>query len=508
MKLLKLQVIIAFALLTLSVLSYAETITLNNREYEKINDQWYQIEGSDQYLVNTSVITVKFNPDISESQINTKLTELGCTALRTNILGYMDIEIPSGVDPLEIVQEYIGTSIVDVAEPNTIGEYIAESDDPLFSNQWYLGSEASSYGIDAVNAWDIETGNPNVLVAVLDSGSDILHEDLENNIWVNPGEDLDGDGVVWDMDDINGIDDDGNGYVDDITGWDFGSNNNDVTGSFYHGTHVAGIAGATTNNKKGVAGVAGGWNSDKGCGMMIGGVGDSSPNGAILDDAILYAAMKGAKVITMSLTVAPSTAIDDAIAVARNNYNCFIDCASGNGYSSSISYPSSNPNVVAVGGTDGGSRASFSNYGDGLMVVAPGVDIWSSRIGNTYGTGGGTSYAAPQVAAVAGLVASRYPEFTNKDIEKVICLTAMKLPYDFNQIKEYGTWNNEVGYGKLNADRALGYTGIVDKSKELVEGNYFYGTDVNISNSASLTCDLDSRTYLFENSRYCQENCV
>ncbi|NOR45771.1 MAG: hypothetical protein GQ534_09325, partial [Candidatus Delongbacteria bacterium] len=236
MKLLKLHVIIAFALLILSVLSYAETITLNSREYEKINDQWYQIEGSDQYLVNNSVITVKFNEDLSELQINTKLTELGCTALRTNILGYMDIEIPAGVDPLMKVQEYIESGLVNMAEPNTIGEYVVASDDPIYNDQWHHHDELLEWGIDSYKAWDIESGNPNVLVAVLDSGTDILHEDLENNIWVNPGEDLDGDGVVWDMDDINGIDDDGNGLVDDITGWDFGNNNNDVTGSFYHGT--------------------------------------------------------------------------------------------------------------------------------------------------------------------------------------------------------------------------------------------------------------------------------
>jgi len=329
----------------------------------------------------------------------------------------------------------------------------------------------------------------------LDSGTEILHIDLEGNIWVNPGEDLDGDGVVWDMDDINRIDDDGNGYIDDIVGWDFGNDNNDVTGPYYHGTHVAGVTGAVTNNKTGVAGVAGGWSeANPGCKMLIGGVGDSAPIGDVLDDAIIYAALNGVKVITMSLTVGQSSAIEDAIETAYNDYNCFVDCASGNSYAPSLPFPANSEYVFAVGAsTEDKMRASFSNYGEGLDVVAPGVEIYSTQLDNTYGSSSGTSFAAPQVAGVAGLIASYRPDFTNTDIERVICWTAEKLPYyDFNEEKEYGRWNNEVGYGKLNADRALGISGVISSSIELTQGNYICGEEgeeVILNNGATLKVD-------------------
>ena len=250
----------------------------------------------------------------------------------------------------------------------------------------------------------------------------------------------------------------GNGYFDDIVGWDFDNNNYDVVGPFYHGTHVAGIAAAVTNNSKGVAGVAGGWGATSpGVKLMILGVGDFAPDGSILDDAILYAAANGADIIQMSLTVGESAAIDAAIASAHQTDRVFIDCASSNDSSPTVSYPARAKYVYAVGATDtSDQRWPFSNYGDSLDVVAPGVDIWSARKSNSYGKGSGTSYAAPIVAGIAALTLSYAPSIDNSDIEEIIARSADRVGgYSYIQNKTYGSWDNEMGYGRVNAYIAL-----------------------------------------------------
>lgn len=405
---------------------------------------------------------------------------------------------------LEVVENFLIDSSIEIAEPNTFGEFVTNANDTYYWDQWHLQDEIITGGIDAYKAWNKENGDPDVVIGILDSGTDILHEDLEGNIWVNPGEDLDHDGVVWDADDMNGVDDDGNGLVDDLSGWDFENNNNYLPGPYYHGTHVAGIAGAETNNQQGVAGVAGGWTtSDKGCSLLIGAVGGNSPVGSVLDDAILYAAKSGANVITMSLTVGYSQAIVDAINTAYNTYGVFVDCASGNQSSSSLPFPANAENCFSVGAStqrpnpgEPFYRADFSNYGIGLMLVAPGVGIESTQLNNTYGAATGTSFSAPQVAATAGLIHSYHPYFNLKEIEKVLCLTAMKLPnYVFTDGYEYGTWNNEVGYGKLNADRAIGIKDDIASNMILKEGNYICD-EVHLTNNSTLSLTGNSRLYL------------
>ncbi len=434
-----------FFILTTSLLS--QTIRLNGREYQKISGQWHQVESGYNYRVDNSLITVKFKNQTSLAQIEILNQSLGAQLVRKSPLGFYDLQIPGEADPMDILQNYSQHALVEIAEPNTIGEYLGEPNDPRFSDQWFHET------INTPDAWDWETGGSEVIVGVLDSGTDILHEDLKGNIWVNPGEDLDDDGVVWDLGDINGVDNDGNGFVDDLVGWDFGNNNNDVEGPFYHGTHVAGIAGAVTNNNKGVAGVAGGWYSTKGIKMLICGVGDSAPNSAILDDAILYAASEGVDVITMSLSVGQSSAISSAIETAHNTYGCFINCASGNNFSSSVRFPASAKYVFAVGATTSSDqRASFSNYGDSLDVVAPGVDIWSTQKNNSYNKDSGTSYASPQIAGIAALLKSHKSTYTNEDIEMIIATSAEKVGgYSYNQTRKHGSWNNQMGYGRVNA---------------------------------------------------------
>lgn len=458
----------------------AQVESINSINYKKLNNKWYQHYNGYQYEVDQATITVKFKSGTSQDQIYAMVQLNNCSILRFNSLGYYDLAVNENSDCIALVMSLMNDPRIEFAEPNTIGEYINHANDTYYWDQWHLQDEQITGGIDAYRAWNKENGNPTVIIGILDSGTDILHEDLKGNIWVNPGEDIDGDGVVWDVGDINGIDEDGNGRIDDLSGWDFENNNNDLPGPFYHGTHVAGISGAETNDQQGVAGVSGGWTStDKGCSLMIGGVGGNSPVGSVLDDAILYAAENDADIVTMSLTVGYSQAIVDAINTAYNTYGVFIDCASGNGNSYMLPFPANVNSCFAVGAStkrisgDPIYRASFSNYGDGLMVVAPGVDIKSTQKDNTFGSSSGTSFSAPQVAATAGLIKSHHPDFTVQDIEEVMCLTAMKLPYyTFSSGYPFGSWNNEVGYGKLNAYRAIGIKNDIVSDITLSEGNY------------------------------------
>jgi len=295
------------------------SISLEGKTYIEDNGKWFLTAGEQAFEVLPDVVTIKFRQGYDASSKDTLYSEHNTSVLRENKLGFVDIQVPPGKNAIEFAIELKNTGMVDSAEVNTRGKYIQMiPDDPRFPDQWGLHNTGQTGGsedadIDAPEAWYGTTGSPNVTVAVIDSGVDINHEDLECNIWVNPGEDLDSDGVVWDTGDLNGVDDDSNGFVDDIVGWNFDRGNNNPRGTFYHGTHVAGIVGACGNNRTGVIGVAGGFDPAQGTGLMAINTGDTSPNSSVLDDSIIYAADMGANIVTLSLAVGQSAAIDAAI---------------------------------------------------------------------------------------------------------------------------------------------------------------------------------------------------
>ena len=424
----------------------AQETTLNGKTYVKSDGKWYQIYQGKRFEVS-NVISVKFKPAVQPNQITAFTAQMGAQVIRSNRLGIYDIKISAGSNPLEAVKAYQGSGLVEFAETNTYGEYTITPNDALFNNQWGLHNYGQTGGtsdadMDGPEAWDVETGSNSVVIAVLDSGTEIDHQDLAFNMWKNTGE-IPG----------NGVDDDLNGFIDDYDGWDFHNNNNDPRGTYYHGTFVAGIVAAATNNGIGVAGVAGGWSpGSQGCLIMPLGIGDDAPNSAILDDAILYAVDNGAQVITLSLTVGPTTAINNALEDAWNN-GLFIDCSSGNA-NSSVGYPANHARVMAVGATDhNDNRAGFSNYGPELEVVAPGVNIWSTHLNDAYDTGNGTSFAAPQVAGLAGLILSLNPGMTNADIRQRIQDTAEDQVG--NPVEDTPGRDNYYGFGRINLFAAL-----------------------------------------------------
>ncbi|HQT32157.1 MAG TPA: S8 family serine peptidase [Thiobacillus sp.] len=311
---------------------------------------------------------------------------------------------------------------VEYAEPDYVQRALLTPNDTYFGLQWGLHNTGQSINginglpdadIDMPESWDITTGGAGCIVAVLDTGTQWVHADLDANIWSNTGE-IAG----------NGIDDDGNGYVDDVRGWDFYSRDNNPDDADGHGTHTAGTIAAEGNNGTGVTGVA--WN----CKIMP--LRFLGPNGGSTADAISalnYAVAKGVKVSNNSWGGGGySSALYNAIANTRGIGHVFVAAAGNDGINtdSSPSYPASYDldNIISVAAMDNNdSLASFSNYGATTVDLgAPGVDIASTYPGG-YAWMSGTSMAAPQVAGVAALVYLMNPDFTYAQVVNRILST-------------------------------------------------------------------------------------
>jgi subtilisin family serine protease len=300
------------------------------------------------------------------------------------------------------------------AEPNHVITIDALPNDPAFANTWGLNNTGQTVNgtrgtpdadIDAPEAWSSTTGSANVTVAVIDTGVDSSHPDLSSQIWINPGENCPGCRT-------DGIDNDGNGFVDDWHGWDFANNDNNPMDDHGHGTHVSGTIGAAGNNGVGVAGVN--WSVRIMPVKFLNAQGSGTDAGAV--SAVLYAAQNGADVMNNSWAdTVYSQALADAITVADQHRSLFVAAAGNNGANndSTPTYPASYdiPNVVAVAATDNtDNRAYFSNTGRrSVDLGAPGVDIYSTWPGGTYQYLSGTSMATPHVAGAAALARAAFP---------------------------------------------------------------------------------------------------
>jgi hypothetical protein len=370
---------------------------------------------------------------------------------RSNRLGIVDLILPGG-DPTEWCERIFRTGLVRYAEVATFGVFLATANDPYYPQQWALRNTGQSGGvpgadIDAELAWDLTTGNPDIVVGVLDSGTYITHPDLDLNVWHNDDEIPN-----------NGVDDDGNGFIDDVDGWDFPNNNNNVASNNFHGTHVTGIIVAEGNNNLGVVGLVGGLGSP-GVRAMAVAVGESYPVTSVMDDAMLYAVDNGAQVVTMSLSVGQTSAFDNALDYAYNTKDVFIDCAAGNN-GSSVTYPATRGEVMAVAAsTRYDTHASFSNPGPQLEVTAPGQDIYSTQLGGSYGSSSGTSFAAPYVGALAAMIRGVNSGMSAPDVRQLIIDTAEDI--------ESPGFDNLTGWGRINAYAAVSQAGFSDGTIEL-----------------------------------------
>ncbi len=428
---------------------------LGQRTFTYQNSNWRQTDADgSEYQVNPRVITVKLLPSTSRAAADRLHHDLDASVLRRARTGFIDVRIATGKDVFTAVDEYLASGLVELAEPNTFGTYTIVPDDTNYGSQWHPAK------VEAETAWETTAGSPNAVIAVLDSGSEFSHPDLGTgtdgyqNVWLNAGEDAWSD--VNDPTTGDGIDNDMNGYTDDWKGYDFSTGNNNGEGSFFHGTAVAGVSAAKTNNGRGVAGIAGGWNS-AGARIMVAGVGESFPNGAALDDAILYAAAEGADVVQLSLAVGQSAAIDAAVQMAYDDFDLTIICASGNGSAAAVTYPSSLPRIIAVGATtQSDARSDFSNYGPDVELAAPGSGIWTLDLGGGYTTSSGTSFSAPLVSGVVALMLSADPSLSNTEIRQILRDTAVKVGgYDYNWNAGMPGHSQELGYGRVDANAAV-----------------------------------------------------
>jgi serine protease len=272
-------------------------------------------------------------------------------------------------------------------EPNYRIQLAAVPNDPMFSSQWALANNQTGADIRALAAWDINTNASNITVAVIDTGIDYKHSDLAANMWRNSREIPN-----------NGLDDDGNGYIDDVFGYDFANNDSDPMDDHGHGTHVAGIIGAVANNGRGIAGVA--WNVR----LMAVKFLSSNGTGTVADAvrAIDYAVQMGARIINASWGGAGySSILAQAINRAENAGVLFVTAAGNNGTNNdqTPTYPASfpNTNILAVAASDRNDNlATFSNFGPSTVhLAAPGVGILSTLPNDGYASWSGTSMAAP-----------------------------------------------------------------------------------------------------------------
>ena len=360
------------------------------------------------------VVLVKDRSNGDSMQTEELMVTLG-TEKKSNLkrIGINHFQLPRGMTVAESIARLADDPRIEYIEPNYLFWPTAVPNDPNFGLQWGLrntgqtvNGQAGRSGMDikAVGAWNISRGNGSIVIAVIDTGADIDHGDIRPNLWVNPGE-LGGSSLSnWRA---NGVDDDNNGYVDDIVGWDFNFNVNDPRDLLDgHGTHVSGIAAAAGNNGVGITGVA--WKAR----IMPLAVQDYNTGGlpiAAIVAALAYANKMGAHVINMSFgSNQYSRALEDAI----NQVNGAVMCAAaGNENRNNDAvphYPSNFPknNLIAVTAfNQNGAIAEFSNYGASTVdVSAPGANIISTVPGGGFGFLNGSSMACPFVAGVAALL--------------------------------------------------------------------------------------------------------
>jgi len=344
------------------------------------------------------------------------------------------LRLPEGIDVQQASTLYNELPWVEYAEPNYIVRAAILPDDAFYSQKqaWYYDI------INAPAGWDIERGRSAIIVAVLDTGADLDHPDLEAKIWINAREEVGND-----------IDDDKNGCIDDVHGCNFVAlpPSSDPSDDHGHGTMVAGILGARSNNGLGVAGTA--W----GVTVQPVKVLDSTGAGTASDVAqgIVYAAKSGAQIINLSMArPSPSRALEEAVKEAHDVFGAILVGASGNEGQEGVGYPAAYPGVIAVSAfdhADPNSRASFSNWGPEVNVAAPGVDVFSTHLDGGYATGEGTSFATAFVSGLAALLLSQDSSRSDADIRALLRISTDDLPD--------GDTPNWDGWGRLNIGEAL-----------------------------------------------------
>ena len=387
-------------------------------------------------------LIVKLNPISTDTQLIKFCKVLGAESVKPifsldtpagkdpTLSRIYQIRFPKGIASEQLQPKFLEQPFVNEVEMNRLNRFCSETtpNDARFSEQWNLTS------MNVSEAWQLEKGEPSVVVAVVDSGIQIDHPDIENQLWHNSNEIP-----------SNGVDDDRNGYVDDIIGWDFSdaptlnghgdwvNRDNQPYDETGHGTQVSGIIAAETDNGIGIAGIA------PNCRIMSLRAGFRVGGGSFLqnDDvaaAIVYAADNGAKVINLSLgDTVNAFLIRDAVEYAYNR-GCLLIAAAGNSSEPFSLFPAALQNVISVAALDRDWQLGGSNFGSSIGIAAPGEDILTTDLfvngmleDDGYGYKSGTSMAAAHVSGVAALLFSANPSCSNLQVKQWLTHTTRQL---------------------------------------------------------------------------------
>ena len=429
--------------------------------------------------------------DIQVRQLFPENQQLSLGADGFDVSRYQGILLNDSLQMENLIESLNQSESVEWVEPDYKLELYEIPNDPLFQYQWFHNNTGQEYyGIDRYNGSNNDSlrmkhgvpgndiGTPEArdktaqkirpLIVVVDTGLDWKHPDIADNLWTNPNEIAD-----------NFVDDDHNGYVDDVHGWDFSGDtiqffnlegDNDVADQHGHGTHVSGLAAAVSNNNIGVAGVA-----SEPYIMTL----KIFPNAftSIGMQAILYAVRMGADVINISWgNYYPSKALEEILQYAYDN-NVTVVTAIGNFADSTRTFPASYPTTITVGAsTSDGETAYFSSFGSWLDVMAPGLDILSLKadtidmyasegepgirvIDENYLLADGSSMSAPIVSGAVAEILSYAPGLSPDSIRRIINSTANDIVYPYPDSGEYPGFDNFSGWGQLNLAAALDLVG-------------------------------------------------
>jgi serine protease len=373
---------------------------------------------------------------------------------------YVQLHVAIGTSIEEQINDLYATGYFEIIEPNYIDHFDHTPNDPnaTVATQYYLTL------IKAYDAWDISKSDGQTVIAIIDTGGDLDHPDLAANTYVNPNEIPN-----------NGVDDDHDGYIDNVSGWDFigadtmnifnssfpGDNNPQLVkpgniGTLGHGVWVAGCASAATNNNIGMAGV--GYNTKL---LFTKHTADNqrvaAPNvyygylGILYAAQTLTAANVPRKIINTSWGGSFRSQINqDIITHVTQDLGCLVVAAAGNAGTSAANYPSAYDHVLSVAATDQtDAKASFSSYGTSVDLAAPGVSIYTTQYNDSYGIVNGTSFSSPITAGAAALVWSHFPAYTATQVGEQLRVTADAID------TQNPTYAGLLGSGRLNVSNAL-----------------------------------------------------
>lgn len=375
---------------------------------------------------------------------------MGPRQVKTDLSRYLKVTHNGSESVADFINRLYATGHFDLVEPVYKERQLLIPNDPAIGSQYYLNR------VNAPQAWDVTTGDPTIVIAIVDTGGDLDHPDLQQNIFIDPNDPTDG------------LDNDGDGYIDNNRGWDFSGSDASLVGTpgfvgdndpsvysgnrFAHGTMVAGCASAATNDGVGISGI--GFNTKL---MFTKHYSDNQPDNSNayssnLYEGVLYAATHGAKIINCSWGNPNASIIaQEIINYVTLDLGCLVVAAAGNSDTENPLYPAAYENVLAVASSDqNDARSWFSSYGRFVDIIAPGSDIYTTTFNDDYKTDSGTSLSAPIVSGAAALVWAQHPEMTSLQIAELLRVSADESIYDFN-----GGFRNKLGSGRLDIAKAL-----------------------------------------------------